>query len=118
MLQKPNQPGENRSFPTKTFGNKQRSFCAFKWLHYDEQNDKEYCFVCIKAIETNNMSEESPRRSTKSDSFVQNGYHNWKTALEKGRRFERHEKADYHREAVLSYKIAPSSDIGDICDMT
>ena len=72
----------------------------------------------IKAIETNNMSGETARRSTKSDSFVQSGYDNWKKALEKGCSFERHEKADYHREAVLRYKIATSSAIGDICDMT
>ena len=54
----------------------------------------------------------------KSDSFVQSGYDNWTKALEKGRGFERHEKADYHREAVLRYEIAPSSAIGDICAMT
>ena len=63
------------------------------------------------------MSGESARRSTKSDSFVQSRYDNWKKALKKGRGFERHEKADYHREAVLRYKIALSSAIGDICDM-
>ena len=63
------------------------------------------------------MSGESARRSTKSDSFVQSRYDNWKKALEKGRGFERHEKADYHRKAVLRYKIALSSAIGDICDM-
>ena len=42
-------------FPTKTFGNNQR----FKWLYYDKENDKAYCFQCIKAI-------------------VQSGYDNWK----------------------------------------
>ena len=58
------------------------------------------------------MSGGSALRSTKSGSFVQSGCDNWKKALEKGRGFERHEKADYHREAVLRYEI------GDICDMT
>ena len=57
------------------FGNKQRSFRPlwfkkFKWLHYDEENDKAYCFVCIKTIETNDMGGESARSSTKSDSLV------------------------------------------------
>ena len=46
---------------------------------------------------------------------MQSGYDNWTKALEKSRGFERHEKADYHREAVLRYEIAPSSAIGDIC---
>ena len=41
-----------------------------------------------------------------------------KKALEKDRGFERHEKADYHREAVLRYQIALSSAIADICGMT
>ena len=110
-------------FPTNTFSNKQRPSCAswfkrFKWLYYEEENDKACCFVCIKAIETDNMSRESSSRSTKSDSFVQSGYDNWKKALKKGRDFERREKADYHRETVLRYEIAPSSAIGDICNMT
>ena len=74
--------------------------------------------MCIKAIETNSMSGESARRSTKSDSFVQSGYDNWKKALKKGCGFERHEKADCHREAVLRYEIASSSAIGDIWDIT
>lgn len=64
------------------------------------------------------MSGESARRSAKSDAFVQSGYDNWKKALEKNRGFEKHEKADYHREAVMRYEIAPSSAMGDICDMT
>ena len=64
------------------------------------------------------MSGGSALRSTKSGSFVQSGCDNWKKALEKGRGFERHEKAGYHREAVLRYEIAPSNAVGDICDMT
>ena len=46
---------------------------------------------------------------------MQSGYDNWTKALEKSRGSEIHEKADYHREAVLRYEIAPSSAIGDIC---
>ena len=49
---------------------------------------------------------------------MQSGYDNWKKVLEKSRDFERHEKANYNREAVLKYEIAPSSVFGDICDMT
>ena len=64
------------------------------------------------------MGGESARSSTKSDSLVLSGYDNWKKALEKGRGSEKHEKADYHQEAVLGYEIAPSSAIEDICDMT
>ena len=106
MLQRPNQPGENFLFPTKTFSNKQRHFCTsgferYKWLHYDEENDKPYYFVCIKVIETNNIGGDSA-----CDSFVQSGYDNWKKALEKGR----------SQEAVVRYKIAPSSAIRDIFD--
>ena len=64
------------------------------------------------------MSEESASRSKKSVSVVQSGYDICKKDLEKDHSFERHEKADYHQEAVSRYKIAPSSAIGDICDMT
>ena len=45
---------------------------------------------------------------------MQSGYVIWKKDLEKDHSFERHEKADYHQEAILT----PSSAIGDICDMT
>ena len=64
------------------------------------------------------MSGESIRRSAKSDSFEESGYDNWKKALEKDREFEKHEKAVYYREAVLRYEVAPSTAMGDICDMT
>ena len=63
------------------------------------------------------MSGESARRSTKSGSFMQSRYDNWKKALEKGRGFDRNEKADYHRKAILTYEIPLSSAIGDLCDM-
>ena len=63
------------------------------------------------------MSGELARRSTKSGSFMQSRYDNWKKALEKGRGFDRNEKADYHRKAILTYEIPLSSAIGDLCDM-
>ena len=53
--------------------------------------------MCIRAIETSDMSGEFACRSTKRYSFMQSGHDNWKKALEKDRDFERHEKADYHR---------------------
>ena len=48
---------------------------------------------------------------------MQSVYDNWKKALKKGSGSERHEKADYQREAVLRYETAPSSAIGNICEM-
>ena len=53
----PNQP-TNYDFLKKLFGKKTvvaRSFqatwfCTWKWLHYDELNDKAYCFYCVKGF--------------------------------------------------------------------
>ncbi len=39
-------------FPKRTFGEQQRAFCSswyakFPWLHYQEGQDKVYCFHCL-----------------------------------------------------------------------
>ncbi len=44
-----------RSFPKRTFGKQQRSFCSawyakFPWLHYQEGEDKAYCFHCLVSV--------------------------------------------------------------------
>ena len=57
-LTKPNQPGGSFKFPGRTFGARERSFqsswfAKHTWLHYDEESDKAFCFICIKAHQSN-----------------------------------------------------------------
>ncbi len=56
--EKPHQP-YGIYFPGRSFGKTKivhRSFQnswynQWKWLHYDENGDKAYCFVCLKAVQ-------------------------------------------------------------------
>ena len=61
-VDQPNQP-LSFVFPNRKFGEKHlvyRSFqsASFKkwpWLHYDQTNDKVYCFVCMKVSKVGNF---------------------------------------------------------------
>ena len=57
---RPNQP-RNLSFPSKSYGNRNRSFQSgwfdrHPWLHYVESLDPVFCHTCIKAVESNLIS--------------------------------------------------------------
>ena len=61
----PNSPNQqmSHSFPKRSFGKKtvvERLFQAawflnWKWLHYDEVNDKVYYFYCVKRVKENKL---------------------------------------------------------------
>ena len=56
----PSAPHQPRSitFPKRSFGKKTIALRAFqaswfstwKWIHYDETNDKAFCFYCVKGF--------------------------------------------------------------------
>ena len=56
-----NQP-RSFTFPKRKFGIKNPIECSFQpscfekwpWLHYNEENDSAYCYVCIKAMKKEN----------------------------------------------------------------
>lgn len=57
---RPNQP-RNLSFPSKSYGNRNRSFQSgwfdrHPWLHYVECLDAVFCHTCIKAVASNLIS--------------------------------------------------------------
>ena len=56
----PFQP-KNKKFPSSMFGGRARSFLGtwfdrWDWLHYEEDSDRAFCFVCIKAYNEKNIS--------------------------------------------------------------
>ena len=57
---RPNQP-KNLSFPSKSYGNRNRSFQSgwfdrHPWLHYVESLDAVFCHISIKAVARNLIS--------------------------------------------------------------
>ena len=62
---KPNQ-ARNLSFPSKSYGNRNRSFQSgwfdrHLWLHYVESLDAAFCHTCITAVASNLISSGSAR---------------------------------------------------------
>lgn len=99
-----------RSFPKRTFGKQQRSFCSawyakFPWLHYQEGEDKAYCFHCLVS-----SLRHYPVSLNKDDAFIKNGFSDWKRALDK---FQKHQLSHSHRQAV-SFVTSTTKDVGEM----
>ena len=101
LKNKPHQPREY-CFPKRSFGNNNPTFRSFvanwfdkwTWLHYSEEEDKAYCWVCMKARRDKLLTK------TKTDpAFTETGYQNWKNASTK-KGFIKHEESSSHKEAV------------------
>ena len=75
-------------------------FDTFKWLHYMETSDSVACHYCTSAIEQKKITFSKCQEGA----FIKDpGYSNWKEA---SARFAKHEKSNFHKEAVL--KLMPS----------
>ena len=107
---KPNQP-RNLSFPSKSYGNRNRSFQPGwfdrnPWLHYSERKDASFCHNCIKAAASNMISSGNADQA-----FTRDCYNNWKSATEK-------KKVLVNTRTVLHTKkrsrSAPAEIIGDV----
>ena len=113
---RPNQ-ARNLSFPSKSYGNRNRSFQSgwfdrHPWLHYVECLDAVFCHTCIKAVASNLIS------SGNADNvFTRYGYNNWKSATEKNKGFRKHEANASHIEAVARYISTPAEVIGDVGEL-
>ena len=116
LRDRPNQP-RNLSFPSKSYGNRNRSFQSgwfdrHPWLHYVESLDAVFCHTCIKAVASNLIS------SGNADSvFTRYGYNNWRSATEKNKGFRKHEASASHKEAVARYISTPAEAIGDVGEL-
>ena len=80
----PNQP-LLPSFPKQSFRLKSPVFRSFQsswykrwpWIHYDQNNDKVFCFTCLKA---SRLGKLKACASKGDDAFLSRGYTNWKDA--------------------------------------
>ena len=103
----PNQP-KSFTFPKRTFGLKKPIYRSFQcswftkwpWLHYDQVNDKVYCFTCVKASTTGLLSSGAYKqvRRCLRKSWL---YTNWKDAsgAKKGG-FPSHERSHFHKHCT------------------
>lgn len=111
---RPHQPAFK--FPNREFGKSKvvrRSFQPqwFKrwpWLHYKEDTDSVYCFVCVKAYSNNLLLSVGSLEST----YISSGYTNWKDACVK---FPNHELSKCHKDSVLKTVTLPATtrDVGE-----
>ena len=105
---KPHQPA-NFEFPKREFGINSVVRCSFQpswfkiwtWLHYDEQSDTCYCYLCMKAYK-----EKKLFQNTIDLSFIAKGFYNWKDATVK---FRAHEASKCHNKAVLTIITLPKT---------
>ena len=114
----PNQPTAF-SFPKRDFGKKNpvsRSFQAswfrkWPWLHYDQTNDRAFCFTCMKALKLGNLKVCA---SKSDDAFLTRGYTNWKDACgDKSGGFPSHECSQVHMYCV-GVMTKTQKDIGEL----
>ena len=102
----PHQP-RFATFPKRSFGNKTvvwRSFQpswfnSFSWLHYDENRDVAYCYVCMRASKEKKLATKCTDQA-----FISKGFHNWKDATVA---FNKHEKTGCHKDAVQMTVVLP-----------
>ncbi|KAG8174416.1 hypothetical protein JTE90_001306 [Oedothorax gibbosus] len=92
-------PSSNYKFPATTHGKQERKFLyswlqKYKWLSYSETENQAYCTYCVLFAPT----EVGMRSSQKTGQLVQEGFQNWKKAIEK---FESHSHLQYHKHAMI-----------------
>ena len=104
------------SFPKRKFGVKNPVercfqptwFDKWSWLHYREETDSAFCFVCTKA-----MVENKVRIRNMDITFISAGFTNWKDATSI---FRKHEGSECHRAAVEAIVVLPRTtrDVGEL----
>ena len=115
---KPHQPLVNFKFPYRQyreFGKQklvkrafQHSwFAKWKWLHYEEDMDKAFCYNCIQAYK-----EDKLRASNLELAFISKGFNSWKDASVK---FKEHESSNCHKDSMIVTVDLPSS-VKDIAE--
>ena len=104
----PNQPNSSFSFKKRVIGGINRNFqhkwfLEFPWLHYSENEDRVFCFYCIKCIQNGLKGDKN---FSKSVNFTHQGFNNWNKALE---RFRIHQNSEEHCWAKFKIVDAPKS---------
>ena len=82
-------------------------FLEYPWLHYNEAEDRVYCFHCVKCIQMN----ISKYNFSKATAFTYDGFNYWNKGPE---RFKMNENSEEHKEArckIDSQKSGPVDQI-------
>lgn len=77
----------------------------FNWIHHDNEKDVVFCNRCVEAVKMKMPLPKSSREKDSYQTFVVNGYSNWKKALQ---RFNSHERSEFHKSAVQMVTCATS----------
>ena len=94
---------QNRAFQSKWF-------LVFRWLHYNEQNDSVFCFICVQQNAKLNLR----TARNKELAFTSEGFSNWKKALT---RFKEHQLYDCHKLAI-DYQMNFPTTCGKVLEMS
>lgn len=106
----PHQP-QNVFFPQRNIKGKVYRFQAswykrWPWLHYVEANDTALCHPCAWA-EALNLPSKTKLKG--EPTFLSVGFWNWHKATEINRGFNKHEKSDFHQNAVTIIHVSTTT---------
>ena len=92
-------------------------FKKWPWIHYDQVNDRAFCFTCRRASRLANFKVCA---SKGDDAFLTRGYYNWKGACgENCGRFVSHEYSNIHKYCIKLLEKPPKNVaerlLSDIC---
>lgn len=107
-------------FPHREFGKasvvkrsfQRKWFERWSWLHYDEDRDLAFCFVCVVAYQKNLLQSAH----CFEQAFISTGFSNWKDAIAK---FSKHEVSRCHKDSMLKTITLPATtrDVGELLSL-
>ena len=112
---KPHQPASSFLFPKSKIGSQNRNFQhkwfdRFPWIHYNESEDKVYCFLCVKCIKDNLKGDHN---FSKSEAFTYVGFNFWNKGKE---RFLMHQSSEEHIWAKLQIQASKTAQVDEILE--
>ena len=72
----------------------EKNTAVLPWLEYFKDADACFCYPC----------QMFAKDSTKEKALIESGFSNWKTAMESGKGFKKHEQSEVHMRAMASWK--------------
>ena len=108
----PFHPDRHFKFPVSEIQGKKRRaqidwFHDYKWLHYEVQLDKVFCYFCGKAFQEQKLL----LKKNTDLAFISKGFNNWKKAHD---RFKAHIESENHKEAISKLQTNEVKDIGEV----
>ena len=105
-------PSRNFPFKKKQVGGRTCNFkfewlATFSWIHFVENEDKVYCFFCVKSIKEKYSSIKSASASNDSKTaFTYKGFDQWQKGTE---RLQMHQNSQQHKDSMAAFENLKSS---------